>query len=420
MGKHRPSRMFIRPSHMSDNDLKALIDSILPEVRELRHDLHRHPELAFEEERTAGKVLEFLDGLGGMEIRPGIAGTGLAITVGGHLPGPCVALRADMDALPIQEASGVEWSSRVPGKMHACGHDGHTAMLAGAARILAANPGLLGGPVKFLFQPAEEGDGGGYRMIQEGALKNPPVEAVFGLHNNFPLPDMEIGSIAYASGPAMAGTHTFEIEISGHGGHAAFPHLCIDPVYIGSCIVTELQGLVSRSINPLAPAVLSVTRFHAGTANNIIPPVALLSGTIRALDMVVLADLKEGLIRRATEIARAHGAVATVEMDSGYPVLVNDSRMESVFLDILDETGDAGSVIRVDPVMGGEDFAFYALQVPSFFYFLPACPAGVTDNPACHHPAFDFNDDLLATGIRLHVETARRFARHWLSEAGQA
>ena len=398
---------------MSNAHLKSLIESILPEVLELRHDLHRHPELAFEEHRTAGKVKEFLHGVPGLEIRSGIAGTGLTVLIGKDRPGPCVGLRADMDALPIEEESGVEWASGDPGRMHACGHDGHTAMLAGAARILAGMAADLPGPVKCIFQPAEEGGGGGRRMVEEGVLQDPPVEAVFGLHNNFPVPDMEIGPIAYVSGPCMAGTGTFDIEILGHGGHAAFPHLCVDPVYIGSCIVSQLQGLVSRSVDPISSAVLSVTQFHAGSAFNIIPRTARLTGTLRALDMKILEQLKAGLEKRVTEVAKAHGAEVKIRCDIGYPVLVNSRELEEVFLEILKETGDSGSVVEVPPVMAGEDFAFYAREVPSFFYFLPSCPKGVTDNPACHHPAFDFNDDLLATGIRLHVETARRFAPRW-------
>jgi amidohydrolase len=398
---------------MKNIQIPALIDEILPQVQQMRHDLHRHPELAYEEKRTAAKVVEFLDGLDGVEIRPGIAGTGLAVTIGRHLEGPCVALRADMDALAIDEQSGVEWSSATPGKMHACGHDGHTAMLAGAARLLAGLQDQLAGPVKFIFQPAEEGGAGARRMCEEGVLDDPEVSAIFGLHNNLPAPDMEFGQIVYSKGAAMAGTGTFDIEVIGAGGHAAFPHRCVDPVYIGSCIVDQLQGIVSRSVDPLTPAVISVTRFHAGTAYNIIPPKATLHGTLRALDTRTLEHLREHIIRCATDVARAHGAEVKIRCDLGYPVLVNNPHAEAVFLTIVEDAGIPFPVREVSPILGGEDFAFYAERIPAFFYFLPACKPDGTPNYVCHHPSFDFNDELLPHGIRLHLETALRFARLW-------
>ena len=398
------------------NTLKSIqseIDTILPEVTALRHDLHQHPELAYEEKRTAGKVLEFIAGVKDLDIRESVGGTGLVITMGKELDGPCVALRADMDALPIEEESGVEWSSRIPGKMHACGHDGHTAMLAGAIRILDGLRESLKGPVKFLFQPAEEGGAGADKMCKEGALENPSVDAVFALHNNLPDSSMKIGSIAYTPGASMAGTGNFDITVTGKGGHAAFPHKTIDPIYVGSAIVDEIQGIVSRYIDPLVPAVVSVTRFHAGSAYNIIPGSAKISGTIRALDRDVLVSLRRHLIERAETVAAAHGGTAHVECELAYPVLMNDPKAEAVFKAILQETGDIGKLVEVKPILGGEDFAFYGEHAPAFFYFLPSCPLNEDSNPVCHHPSFDFNDDLLPEGMRLHVELASRFADHW-------
>jgi amidohydrolase len=389
------------------------IESILPEVRALRHELHRHPELAYAEHETARRVLEFMGDLAGAEIQTGIGGTGIIVVFGKALKGPCVALRADMDALPMHEESGADWSSRIPGKMHACGHDGHTAMLAGAARLIARHVDALEGPVKLIFQPAEEGGAGGRVLCEAGALNNPDVAAIYGLHNNLPDPAMKIGTIAYSSGPAMAGTGTFDIEVIGVGGHAAFPQRCVDPVYIGSCIVDQLQGIVSRRVDPLASAVISVTRFDAGSAYNIIAGSALLRGTFRALDADVLKLLQEGIIKRATEVARAHGAEVRIRCELGYPVLVNNHQAEQTFRDILEEIGFSGRLKRVLPNMGGEDFAYYLQKVPGFFYFLPACPADRDAVAGCHHPAFDFNDDLLADGMRLHLETALRFARVW-------
>ena len=398
---------------MKTPDLNKLITEWLPQVRELRHDLHAHPELAYEEQRTAAKVVEFLEGCEGVEIRTGIGGTGLAVTIGGHLDGPCVALRADMDALAIEEQSGVGWSSRVPGRMHACGHDGHTAMLAGAARILASLPAHLAGPVKCIFQPAEEGGAGARRMCEEGVLENPQVAAIFGLHNNLPGPELEMGQVAYAKGAAMAGTGTFDIEVVGVGGHAAFPQRCVDPVYIGSCIVDQLQGIVSRSVDPLTPAVISVTRFHAGTAYNIIPARANLHGTLRALDTETLEFLRDWIIQCATEVARAHGAEVKIRCELGYPVLVNNPHAEAVFLTLLKDAGLDLPVREVPPILGGEDFAFFGERIPAFFYFLPSRPVDGPTGYGCHHPAFDFNDDLLPLGMRLHLETALRFARLW-------
>ena len=395
--------------------LEDRIEQLLPDIRELRHTLHQHPELAYEEHQTARRVLEYLSDIGGLEVRTGIGGTGLVITVGKGLPRACVALRADMDALPISEESGVAWSSKVPGKMHACGHDGHTAMLAGAVRLVAERREQLHGPVKFLFQPAEEGGAGAEAMCREGALEDPRVAAVFGLHNNLPNPTMKIGPIAYTPGAAMAGTGNFDIIVRGKGGHAAFPHRTVDPVYIGSCIVDQLQGIVSRNIDPMVPAVLTVTRFSAGTAYNIIPETAHLAGTIRALDKQVLETLRERLIQRAREVASSHGGSVQVDCNLSYPVLVNDARAEACFREIVEASGVQLSMERVDPILGGEDFAFFGQKVPSFFYFLPSCPADRDANPVCHHPGFDFNDELLPVGMRLHAESALRFASVWKS-----
>lgn len=389
------------------------IEEILPEVRELRQSLHRHPELGYEEHETARRLLAFMGDCGGAEIRTGVAGTGIVVTFGRDRPGPGVALRADMDALAMDEASGVDWASTHPGRMHACGHDGHMAMLAGAARLLAERASSLKGPVKLIFQPAEEGGAGGRAMVEAGVLEDPPVAAIYGIHNNLPDPGMKIGMIAATPGPAMAGTGTFDIEIIGEGGHAAFPHRCVDPVYIGACVVEQLQGLVSRTLNPLESGVVSVTRFEAGTAYNIIPGKALLQGTFRALDATLLQRLRDQIRERASGIAKAHGAEARIRCEVGYPVLVNHPAAEATFMRILEDRGQADRFERVAPNMGGEDFAFFAEQIPGFFYFLPACPAEKESVPMCHSPQFDFNDDLLPEGIHLHVATALGFVDHW-------
>lgn len=399
--------------------LASSIEEILPEVRELRRSLHAHPELGYEETETAKRVLEFLGDLPEASIQSGIAGTGIRVTFGEGRPGPGVALRADMDALAMEEKTGKPWASKVPGKMHACGHDGHTAMLAGAARLLAAREAELEGPVSLIFQPAEEGGAGGRALCEAGVLERPEVAAVFGLHNNLPGPGTKIGQIAYTEGAAMAGTGTFRIRIIGKGGHAAFPHRCIDPVYIGACLVEQLQGLVSRRVDPLAQAVLSVTTFQGGTADNIIPGDVTLRGTFRALDPRLLERLKVWIIERTEAVAAAHGATAEIRCELGYPVLFNDGKAARAFREVISELGWTDRLTEVPPNMGGEDFAYYSLQVPGFFYFLPACPEEEDEVPGCHSPFFDFNDDLLPIGMRLHVETALRFARIW-SKTGEA
>lgn len=398
---------------MDEKRVDYLLAEELPRVEALRHQLHRRPELAYEETETARSVAEYLEGLDGVEVTTGLAGTGLSVTIGSHLPGPCVALRADMDALPMEEASGVAWSSERRGVMHACGHDGHTAMLAGAARVLAQLQDQLNGPVKCIFQPAEEGGAGALKLCEAGVLANPEVAAVFGLHANLPEPDLAEGLICWTSGAMMAGSGTFDIEIIGQGGHAAFPHRCIDPIYIGSALVQQLQSLVSRRNDPVNPAVVSVTRFHAGTAHNIIPATCQLSGTFRALDPRIMSELCERIREMAEVVAKAHGAEVRAEVDASYPVLINNPRAEGIFREIVEAAGESHRIRMTPPIMGGEDFAYYCQRVPAFFYFLPACPPGCTDNPVCHSPRYDFNDRLLPLGMRLHVHTGLRFARLW-------
>lgn len=392
---------------------EAAIERCVPEAIELRRELHQHPELGYEETGTVERVLRFLDGGRGMEVHTGVGRTGLVLVLGKDRPGPCVALRADMDALPIEERSGVAWASRVKGKMHACGHDGHTAMLAGAARVLLEHEAELAGPVKFIFQPAEEGGAGGLAMCEAGVLDNPAVAAVYGLHNNLPGSEYKVGSVAYTNGAAMAGTGTFSIEIEGKGGHAAFPHRCVDPIYAGACLVSEIQSLISRRLNPLVPGVVSVTAFEGGTTHNVIPERVRIRGTFRALDEGTLEELASGIRGMAETLAQAHGAQAHVVIDMGYPVLVNDAKAGAVFRGIVEALGEANRLVEVPPNMGGEDFAYFARRVPSFFYYLPACPVGLGEIPGCHHPAFDFNDDLMGLGMRLHVATALGFARVW-------
>lgn len=397
---------------MAKIDLNVEIQRCLREMRELRHDLHAHPELGYEEDRTAGKVISYFEGKGGLEIESGIAGTGVTVTIGKELPGPAVALRADMDALPIDEATGVAYASKNPGKMHACGHDGHTAILMGVGGILAECREQLKGPVKLIFQPAEEGGAGGRRMCEAGVLDSPKIEAIFGLHN-MPARETHAGQIALCPGAAMAGTGVFDLEILGKGGHAAFPHECIDPVVVGSEIVGNLQTLVSRASNPLAPAVISVTQFHAGFTYNVIPSSAKLAGTFRALESGVLEMLQAEIPRRARTVAEGYGATLDVNCRIGYPVLENHPRTDELFRRVVTEMGRGDDFVQANPIMGGEDFAFYLQHIPGTFWFLPSRPKERESVPFCHHPEFDFNDEVLEDGIRVTVELALRFAELW-------
>lgn len=386
--------------------------AVLPRVRKLRRDLHAHPELGYREHRTAGVVASELRSLPRFEVRTGVAETGVVAVLGAELAGPCVALRADMDALPLEEISGVPHASRSQGKMHACGHDGHTAMLIGAAHVLHSIADELRGPVKLIFQPAEEGGAGALEMRRAGVLRDPDVAAVFGLHN-MPSPEFVAGDIALCEGPMMAGSGVFEITVRGRGGHAAVPHACVDPVYVGAQIVNAFQSIVSRNNDPLDPLVVSVTKFNAGSARNIIPETAVLAGTFRALHSAVLRRAKEGIQACARDTARSFGATAEVDIRLGYPPVVNDARANALIGEAAARAGLGDRLKTTRPILGSEDFAYFLEEVPGCFWFLGSRPADKPQVPFCHHPAFDFNDDILAEGILMHVETARSFAHAW-------
>ncbi len=395
--------------------IDGLIDEILPSIRAFRHDLHQHPELGYRETRTAARIVEILSGLPGVTVRTGVAETGVLVTFGSDKEGPGVALRADMDALPIEEASDLPHRSQAPGVMHACGHDGHTAMLVGAGMILARLADELRGPVRLIFQPAEEFGGGGNRMVEDGALRDPDFAAVFGLHN-LPSRQTRAGQFCLCPGAAMAGTTTFEITVRGRGGHAAAPHQTIDPVYVGSELVTTAQSLVSRRTDPIKSAVITFTQFHAGSSYNVIPETAVLRGTIRALDDGIMAETCARLKTQVRALAAGLGGSAVVDFTPGYPVTRNDRRTNAVFRQVIEAIGRKEDLVEVEPVMGAEDFSYYQRQVPGTFWFLASRPAAVPEVPFWHHPSFDFNDAVLADGMRMHVELARRFADCWSAQ----
>jgi amidohydrolase len=370
------------------------------EVTGWRRHIHAHPELLFAVENTAAFIGEKLKEFGVDEVVTGIGRTGVVGLIRGRGAGRTVGLRADMDALPIKEMSGKDWSSTTPGRMHACGHDGHTAMLLGAAKYLAETRNFDGN-VAVIFQPAEEGGGGGNLMVKDGMMERFEIEEVYGMHN---LPGLPVGQFSIRRGPIMASTDEFIITIKGRGGHAAMPHTTIDPVTIGAQVVASLQTIASRTVDPLRSIVVSVTKFHAGSAHNVIPDEAVLGGTVRTLDPEV-RNLGEARLRAlANGIAAAHGADAEVHYHRNYPVTVNHT----------DETGHAAAVAReiagqtnvnteMDPMMGGEDFSYMLEARPGAFIFL-----GNGDTAALHNAAYDFNDEAIAHGISYWVRLAEQ------------
>jgi hippurate hydrolase len=376
------------------------IADLVPEIVEWRRDLHRNPELLYDLPRTSALVAEKLRDFGVDEVLTGLAGTGVVgVLHGRNGPGGrTVALRADMDALPIMEASGKPWASLSAGRMHACGHDGHTAMLLGAARHLAETRGF-DGSVVFVFQPAEEGGGGALRMIEDGLLDKVRIDRIFAIHN---LPGLEIGRMAIVDGPVMAAADRFRIDITGRGGHAAMPHQSVDPVVIGAQIVTAAQTLVSRRTDPLAAAVVSVTRFQAGTTDNVIPGEAMLAGTIRTLDEAVRTEVADQLIALARLTAQAHGGQAEVTIRRGYPVTVNDPDEAAFARSVARRVLGEDAVVSGTAMMGAEDFAYLLQNRPGAYLFL-----GNGSSAGLHHPAYDFDDAAVASGVAFWSELAR-------------
>ena len=369
-------------------------DSFGEDIVSLRRDIHREPELGFDTEKTAEKVLDALDGLP-LEIQTGVAENGVVATLKGEGgDGPTVALRADMDALPIHEETDLPFASETDGKMHACGHDGHTSMLVGAARVLSQDHlrERLNGTVKFVFQPAEEGQAGGRAMVEEGVAEG--VGSIFALHL---WPGLKFGTAATKAGPIMAASDAFEIKVKGSGGHGAMPHLTADAVAIAAQVVTALQTIVSREVDPVEPAVLTVGEIGAGSAFNIIPETARLGGTVRTLD----ADLRERLPKRIEELARgvARGMRGDVELDYrfSYPVTSNDAGSAKLALAVAGELFSEDRAVELaHPSMGAEDFAFFLEKVPGAFVWL-----GVGDVSGLHTPQFSFDEEILAQGAAL-------------------
>jgi len=381
------------------NRIAALTD----EIAAWRHDFHEHPELLYEVHRTAGIVAERLREFGCDEVVTGIGRTGVVGVIRGRSnnSGRVIGLRADMDALPIEEASGVPYASKTPGLMHACGHDGHTAMLLGAAKYLAETRNFDGTAI-MIFQPAEEGGAGGKAMVDDGLMTRWGVQEVYGLHN---MPGLAEGHFEITPGPILAAADAFEIIVHGKGGHGgAGPHRAVDSVLIGAEIVGALQSIVSRNVDPMKTAVVSTCVFNAGSAFNIIPPTATLGGTVRTFDPGVRDLVERRIAEIADGIARAYGGTAETTYTRMYPATVNHERETVIAAEVARDVVGADRVNdRATPFMGGEDFAFMLLERPGAFIFL-----GMGDGHECHHPGYIFNDQILGHGASYWVRMVEK------------
>ena len=368
---------------------------MLPEIAGWRQHLHAHPELMYDTVETAAFVAARLREFGCDEVVEGIGRTGVVGLIRGKAPGRrVVGLRADMDALPIVETTGLPYASRVPGKMHACGHDGHTAMLLGAAKYLAETRNFAGA-VAVIFQPAEEGGAGGRAMVEDGLMERFGIDEVYGMHN---WPGQPIGQFAIRPGPFFAATDTFSLTVTGRGGHAAKPHETIDPVVVASQIVLGFQTIVSRSADPVAQLVISVTNIQAGTgAFNVIPQSASLSGTVRTMDETVRQLAERRMAELAEGLAAAHGARAVLDYRRGYPAMVNHAQETGFAAEVARKV--SGDCAEAPLVMGGEDFA-YLLEARPGAYIL----VGNGDTAPVHHPEYNFNDDIIPAGCSWWAE----------------
>jgi len=387
---------------MQSSDIISQSREIHQWIVEKRRAIHRHPELMYEEFETSRLVQNTLSELG-IEYEKDIAVTGV-VGLLGNGEGPCIALRADMDALPIHEEADVEFRSEIDGKMHACGHDCHTAMLLGAARVLKDNEGEINGTIKLIFQPAEEGGAGGKMMRDQGVLEDPDVERIFGLHVSDKLPT---GTLASKEGTLLAATSSIKILVSGNGGHAAMPHLTVDPVVTGSKIVVELQTLVSRELDPLESGVISITMANAGSASNVIPSSMELQGTIRSLTSDGITRLQQRVREVAEAIAKANRCIAEVTFPGNdFPPTVNDGDCWELGRISAGEILGEECVSEMGSIMGGEDFSYYTQVIPGCFSFLGVGNPEIGAVYGVHHPKFKVDEDALSLGTAIHVNTA--------------
>ncbi len=376
--------------------VKNRFAELLPEITAWRRDIHRHPEILFDTHRTAAMVKEKLHEFGCDEVVDGIGRTGVVGVIRGKTnnSGRTVGLRADMDALPIDEATGLDYASKVPGAMHACGHDGHTAMLLGAAKYLTETRNFDGTAV-VIFQPAEEGGGGGREMCDDGMMDRFGIDEVYGMHN---WPGMPTGSFSIRDGAFFAAADQFEIEIEGKGGHAAKPHEAVDTTVVASHVVLALQTIASRNVNPVKQLVVSVTSFETSSkAHNVIPQKVMLKGTVRTMDGDVQDMAEARLTRLAETTADAYGAVARVSYARGYPVMANTVTETGYAIDVAKKI--SGACDHAPLVMGGEDFAFMLIERPGAYILV-----GNGDSAPVHHPEYNYNDEVIPAGCSWFAE----------------
>jgi amidohydrolase len=376
------------------------VADLQPDIMAWRQDIHEHPELMYDVHRTAAFVADRLREFGCDQVVTGMGRTGVVGVIKGNRPGTegevkVIGLRADMDALPIEEDTNLAYASKTPGKMHACGHDGHTAMLLGAARYLAETRNFAGDAV-VIFQPAEEGGAGAAAMIKDGLMDRFAIDQVYGMHNG---PGLPIGSFAIRPGPIMAATDAIDIRIEGRGGHAARPHICIDPVLAGSQLIAALQSIVARSVDPLESAVISICEFHAGNARNVIPQTAELKGTIRTLKEDVRKLVEKRIREVAAGVAQLTGTKIDIDYERGYPVTVNHVSQTEIATKVAKEIAGDINVHETPPMMGAEDFAFMLEARPGAFIF-----CGNGDSAGLHHPAYNFNDDAIVYGTSYWIK----------------
>jgi len=401
----------------AQSQVEALADEVEPRVIAWRRHVHQFPELSFQETKTAAYVAEALRKMPGIEVQTGIAKTGVKAVLKGGKPGPVVALRADMDALPVEERNDLPfrslekamWQGKETGVMHACGHDAHVAMLLGAAEVLSRMRAEIPGTVVFFFQPAEEGGGGAFLMVKEGAMQNPKVDAVFGQHVGTRAPG---GVIAYRGGGAMASADSFHITVKGVGGHGGMPWSAKDPIVTAAQIVTNLQSIVSRQADlSQGAAVVTVGQIAGGNRTNIIPEEATLAGTIRTLNEPTRKQVHDAIVRMAEKTAEANGLAAQVRIERGYPVLHNDPALVGRMLGALGRAAGAGKVVEIPPVLGAEDFGAYAQQAPGFFWFLNAPMQDDRAGAPNHSPLFMLGEKHLKTGVKALVHVALDYLR---------
>ncbi len=384
------------------NRVEELTDQVIEQVVSWRRHIHKHPELSNREEQTGRFVAEQLREIGVDDIQTGVAYNGVVALIKGEHPGPCVGLRADMDALPVTEQTGLPFASENEGVMHACGHDCHTAMLLGTAKVLSQMRDEIHGTVKLICQPCEEGapegeEGGASLMTKEGVLEKPDVSAVFGMHVN---PEIETGKFGYTLGGAMAAVGKFRVEIKGKQTHAAYPWQGVDPVVTSAHVITALQTIVSRVVDTREPAVVTVGIVKGGTRWNIIPESVVLEGTIRVHSDEVAEQVHEAFKRIIHKTAESHGATATIELSSYGPVTWNDPALGKQMLPTLGQIVGEENVVEVKPAMGGEDFAYFAQKVPGFYFFLGVRNEEIDAVHPLHSPKMVVDEAAFPNGVR--------------------